>query len=133
MVKEVYPNIFQLKVPLPNLPLKHLNAYLVRAEDRVMLIDTGLNCEDSWSSLLNQMGEVGVKPENLTDIFLTHFHVDHVGLVLRLKKISPKIRILLHGEEIRISREASSFPKFLEEIKIFQLIFLIWSIIFPAI
>ncbi len=121
MSREVFLNIFQLKIPLPGLPLKHLNAYLLKGENKNILVDTGLDCEESFNSLIGQLNEIKVKPKDLTDILLTHFHIDHVGLVLRLKRISPKIRILLHKKEMLISKETSNFSRFLEKIKLFHL------------
>jgi len=87
-VKEVFPNIFQLRIPLPIPALKYLNAYLIRAEDRYLLVDTGMASDKAFGELSRQLAEIEVKPENLTEILVTHFHIDHVGLVPRLRKIS---------------------------------------------
>jgi len=86
-VKEVFPNIFQLRIPLPIPALKHLNVYLIRAENRCLLIDTGMGSDKALEELSRQLAEIGVKPENLTEILVTHFHIDHVGLVPRLRKL----------------------------------------------
>jgi glyoxylase-like metal-dependent hydrolase (beta-lactamase superfamily II) len=87
-VKEVFPDFFQLKIPLPIPALKHLNAYLIRTEDQCVLIDTGMGSDETFRELSRQLAEIGVKPENLTEILVTHFHIDHVGLVPRLRKLS---------------------------------------------
>lgn len=87
-VKEVFSNIFQLRIPLPIPSLKHLNAYLIRAENRYLLIDTGIVGDKAFEELSRQLAEIGVKPEDLTEILVTHFHIDHVGLVPRLRKLS---------------------------------------------
>jgi len=87
-VKEVFPNIFQLRIPLPIPALKHLNAYLIRAKDQYILIDTGMGSDKAFEELSRQLAEIGVKPENLTGILVTHFHIDHVGLVPHLRKLS---------------------------------------------
>jgi len=44
-----------------------------------MLIDTGLDCKESFDSLISQLSEIKVKPEDLTGVLLTHFHIDHIG------------------------------------------------------
>lgn len=87
-MKEVFPDFFQLTIPLPIPALKHLNAYLIRAEDQCVLIDTGMGTDESFGELKRQLADVGVKPENLTEILVTHFHIDHVGLVPRLRRLS---------------------------------------------
>lgn len=43
MIKEVMPNIFQLKIPLPGNPLKVLNSYLIKGKERSPLVDNGFN------------------------------------------------------------------------------------------
>jgi len=73
-------------LPIP--ALKHLNAYLIRGEDRYLLIDTGMASDEAFVELSRQLAEIGVRPENLTEILVTHFHIDHVGLVPRLRKLS---------------------------------------------
>ena len=40
-LREIIPNLFQIPVPLPDNPLRELNAYLIRGTDRSLLIDTG--------------------------------------------------------------------------------------------
>jgi len=87
-VKEVFPDLFQLRIPLPIPALKHLNAYLIRTENQYVLIDTGMGTDEAYKELSRQLAEIGVKPENLTEILVTHFHIDHVGLVPRLRKLS---------------------------------------------
>ena len=87
-VKEVFPDLFQLRIPLPIPALKHLNAYLIRTEDQCVLVDTGMGSDKAFGELSRQLAEIGVKPEDLTEIWVTHFHIDHVGLVPRLRKLS---------------------------------------------
>jgi len=98
-VKEVFPDFFQLRIPLPIPALEHLNAYLIRAEDRYVLIDTGMGSDEAFGELGRQLAEIGVKPENLTGILVTHFHIDHVGFVPRLRKLS--------GAELIVSAETT--------------------------
>ena len=63
------------------LNLSNINAYLVRSGDRNLLVDTG--CRDLFGPecgfLLEALGEVGLAPEDITDLFLTHMHPDHMA------------------------------------------------------
>ena len=104
MISEVFPNIFQINVPLPHNPLGHLNSYLIKSGGRTLLIDTGLNFPQAFQSLCYGLSEAGVKPQMLTDILLTHFHVDHVGLVPRFKEVSKDSKLWIHRAEAEISR-----------------------------
>lgn len=104
MIKEILPDIFQIKVPLPYNPLGHLNSYLIRSEQKNVLIDTGLNFPQAFQSLRIGLSEAGTNPEELTDILLTHFHVDHVGLVHRFKETSKNIELSIHHVEAELSK-----------------------------
>ena len=87
-MKEVFPDIFQFRIPLPIPSLRYLNSYLIRAENQHLLIDTGMCNDEAFDELSRQLAQIGVKPQNLTEILVTHFHIDHVGLVSRLRELS---------------------------------------------
>lgn len=80
MIKEVAKNIYTFSVTLPNNPLKALNAYVIKGEDRTVLFDTGFNAEESRKDLLNGLEALDLKIEDV-EVVLTHLHSDHVGLV----------------------------------------------------
>jgi len=54
---------------------------LVRADDRVMLFDAGAGrmMGDSAGKLGQALEAAGVAPEQVTDVFISHAHGDHVG------------------------------------------------------
>lgn len=83
MMNEVVPGIFQLTVPLPRNPLRALNAYLIKGENRHLLIDTGFDWPECEQALREGLGKLAV---NLADVdfFITHVHGDHSGLVCKL-------------------------------------------------
>ena len=83
MVQELRPDLFLIQVPLPNSPLKYLNSYVVRSNDRHLVIDTGLNRKECYDALTGGLEEIGVALEK-TDFFITHLHADHFGLVSKL-------------------------------------------------
>ncbi len=85
MTEKIYPNIYKLKIPLRNIPLKAINAYLIVGQEKNLLIDTGLNNEECLEAIRQGLQEVKVKLDS-TDIFLTHMHSDHSGLVPRLSQ-----------------------------------------------
>ena len=41
MVEQIAKDIYRIEVPLPNNPLRSLNSYFLRGEERDLLIDTG--------------------------------------------------------------------------------------------
>jgi glyoxylase-like metal-dependent hydrolase (beta-lactamase superfamily II) len=58
-----------------------LDPLLVQAPDHVLLFDTGAgtNFGPGAGKLLASLGEAGVDPASVTDIFISHVHGDHVG------------------------------------------------------
>ena len=55
-----------------------VNSLLVRTGRRVLLIDTGIGAKAPIAGL----GEVGVSPQAVTDVLITHSHGDHIGGLL---------------------------------------------------
>ncbi len=73
-----------------NLCTWSMRCLLIETQDRLILVDTGLgNKQDEkfrshfephgQASLLNSLAQKGFQPEDITDVFLTHLHFDHVG------------------------------------------------------
>jgi glyoxylase-like metal-dependent hydrolase (beta-lactamase superfamily II) len=85
VVEEVLSNIYKIEVPLPGNPLKVLNTYLIKGRGRNLLIDTGFNQEECREALFNGLSILGAALEE-TDIFITHLHADHCGLVSSLAR-----------------------------------------------
>jgi glyoxylase-like metal-dependent hydrolase (beta-lactamase superfamily II) len=80
MAEEILPNLYRIEIPLPQSPLKALNSYLIKAQGRFLVIDTGMNREECRREMSSSLQRLRVDL-NKTDFFITHFHVDHIGLV----------------------------------------------------
>jgi len=48
---------------------------LVEAKEKTILFDTG----GSGSILLSNMGKLGIAPDEISDVFISHAHFDHTG------------------------------------------------------
>jgi glyoxylase-like metal-dependent hydrolase (beta-lactamase superfamily II) len=83
MIEEVFPNLFRVEVPLPGNPLRAINSYVVKAERRSLIIDTGMNRDECMSAVHSALKELNVNLGE-TDFFITHLHSDHLGLVSKL-------------------------------------------------
>lgn len=81
--QELLPNFYKINVPLPNNPLRELNAYLVKGSPKSLLIDNGFNTKESADALLTVLSEMKIDLADV-DFFLTHLHSDHVGLTADL-------------------------------------------------
>lgn len=97
----VVPRVIWEKLEAPdekNLCTWAMRCLLVQTDDeRNILIDTGIGDKQSdkffshyephgESTLLKSLKKAGLKPEDITDVLLTHLHFDHVGGAVSLKK-----------------------------------------------
>ncbi len=90
MVEEIYPGLYRILVPIPQNPLKELNSYVIRGGERNLIIDTGMNRVECESALLQGLRELKVDLER-TDLFITHMHADHSGLIAAMARANTKV------------------------------------------
>lgn len=91
---------------------------LARQPGRIVLIDTGFMMERGgaamaekfaiphWISPLRMLAELGVQPEDVTDIVLSHAHFDHMGSADKF----PNAHIYLQKAEMLSWIEAMALP-----------------------
>src|SRR5437667_3116559 len=65
-------------------PARAANAYLVEADNGLVLVDTGL--PGSEKRILKAIAGLGREPSDVKLILLTHRHLDHIGSAAALKK-----------------------------------------------
>ena len=85
-----------------------LNAVVVRSGTQTILIDAGLGVEFPDFTRAGRLGlrldAAGIELESVTDIVLTHMHMDHVGglLVNGVKeRLRPDLRIHVSAAEVK--------------------------------
>jgi glyoxylase-like metal-dependent hydrolase (beta-lactamase superfamily II) len=83
-----------------------LNVAVVRSGDRTILIDSGLGLEfpgfPRAGQLAMRLEGAGIEPASVTDVVLTHLHMDHIGglLVDGLRgRMRPDLRVHLAAAE----------------------------------
>jgi glyoxylase-like metal-dependent hydrolase (beta-lactamase superfamily II) len=75
---EIAPGVQWFRLPLPY-RLDHVNIYLIENDDGWTVLDTGLGtdaCRTAWEAVLSGQ----MRGQRLTEMIVTHFHPDHVGL-----------------------------------------------------
>lgn len=81
-----------------------INAYLIKSGSRLILVDTGageLFGADHGGALISSLKAAGYLPEQITDILLTHIHVDHSGgLTVKNKQVFPNATIHVNKKEL---------------------------------
>jgi glyoxylase-like metal-dependent hydrolase (beta-lactamase superfamily II) len=81
-VTEVARDIWRITLPLP-FRLRAVHLYLVRGEDGYSLIDAGLDTQSARDVFDDALGTLGVRPESIRRLFVTHMHPDHIGMAGR--------------------------------------------------
>ncbi len=112
---EIMPNIYLLKVPIPDNPLGFLNAYLIKTYEGSMLIDTGWNTEEAFASLTNQLEIIGIAWNDIRYIVITHAHPDHFGLVGRLVQHTTAKVVMHELENVLVHERYLDIDNLLEE------------------
>ena len=86
------------------------NIYVLGREEAT-IVDTGVGNRDN--PIFPQLAELGIKPENIKQVILTHAHHDHaMGTYLILEKVTPKIYV--HEKDTKYI--ASSFGESLVKV-----------------
>jgi len=114
MFETLADNIYCIKIPLPNTPLKSLNTTVIKGDDRNLVIDTGLNHDDCFEAMNNGLNALDID-RNKTDFLITHFHMDHFGLLSRL--MTDNSRLYFNRPEAEILETWDNWDSTLESAK----------------
>ena len=83
-----------------------LNVAVVRSGDQTVLVDSGLGLEfpgfPRAGQLAMRLDGAGIDPASITDVVLTHLHMDHIGGLLNdglRNRLNPRVRIHLAAAE----------------------------------
>jgi glyoxylase-like metal-dependent hydrolase (beta-lactamase superfamily II) len=88
----------------------NINAYLIQGREKTILIDSGTGGRNSVGGHLQQsLAEIGISPEEIDIILLTHAHPDHVGGLLDAEEraVFPHAELYLHPLEARYWQDDS--------------------------
>ncbi len=117
-----------------NLIVLTLRSIIAEIDGHVILIDTGWGDKQDekffrhvylhgGEGLIEGLNNRGFKPEDITDVFLTHLHADHCGGAVKLKEGSNSFELTFPNATYHVSRtqwewamknnlrEADSFPE----------------------
>ncbi|MBI9089608.1 MAG: MBL fold metallo-hydrolase [Desulfobacterium sp.] len=115
MIETLARDIFCIKIPLPETPLKSLNSVVIKGKERNLVIDTGLNHDDCFAAMDAGLTELGID-RNRTDFLITHLHADHFGLLHRL--LTPDSRIYFNRPEAELLEAWEGWEPMLESARV---------------
>lgn len=100
-------DIYQLTLPTP-FQVGDVHVYLIKG-DALSLVDAGVKTKDAWDALSFQLNKHGFRASDVEQIFLTHHHPDHIGLIENF----PNARIIAHRYvDYWLTRDESFFQKY---------------------
>jgi len=91
-IKEVSQNIYMIDDQLYSIP-KWGSVYLIN-EEKKALVDTGPTT--SAGAVLDGIKKIGVSPEEIDYLIVTHIHLDHAGGAGFLLKDMPGAQVVVH-------------------------------------
>lgn len=84
-----------------------INVFLLDSSDGLMLVDTGLR--RSAPRIRAGVAAIGRRPDEVTQVVLTHCHLDHAGSVARLRD-EVDARVLAHDLDATLLEEGRPAP-----------------------
>lgn len=88
------------------------NVYLLEGGGRTALVDTGYDTPAIRSELEDGLADYGLGFEDVTDIFLTHWHHDHVGMAGTIQQASDATVYAHPADAGLLSQEETSWAEY---------------------
>jgi glyoxylase-like metal-dependent hydrolase (beta-lactamase superfamily II) len=101
-IREIVPGIYQIQLPLADSKMpgpSHVNSYLINGSKGWLLIDPGWHSPLTLRILEQALKEINLTVADIETVFVTHCHPDHFGMAGKIKQLSPKTHIMMHGWE----------------------------------
>jgi len=94
MTMKITEYLYFYKAPVAkNTALNSSNTIVIFDGKTQIMIDPGLNIRKKWKRLIREMSRDGLDLKKTTEIWLTHGHPDHTGLVNKVvRKTKAKVR-----------------------------------------
>ncbi len=114
-------NLYQITLPTP-FGVGPVHTYLL-IDNQITLFDAGIYTEEAWDCFNQQLNELSLKIEDIDQIFLTHHHPDHTGLISNFSQHTP---IVSHPNvDVWLKRNEEYFTRYE---RFFREQFLQWGI-----
>ncbi|MFO7794754.1 MAG: MBL fold metallo-hydrolase [Promethearchaeati archaeon] len=93
-INRIY-DVIQIKIDVP-FAVNFVYVYLFKVNSDYILFDAGLNM-GNWPKLFfKHLEELKISPKQITHCFISHNHLDHTGLIPKLRRKNSEIKILMH-------------------------------------
>ncbi|PSR34128.1 MAG: hypothetical protein C7B46_06950 [Sulfobacillus benefaciens] len=78
-MKLMVEDIKLLQVPVPY-PVRATNCYLIQGKNGWDLVDTGAHTDEAVAVWQKALEQYRIKPGMLHNVYITHYHPDHIGM-----------------------------------------------------
>lgn len=113
LLKGVPAEVMQPFIPQGQYP-SSMSAYLIQVNGKNILVDAGL----SENVIVERLRTLGVQPENVDVVLITHMHIDHIGALLTNGKVAfPKAAVYVAEQEMVFWRNDGIMNAAPEEVK----------------
>lgn len=92
MAKEITDGVIEIDTMLGG--WQHLTAGFVITGDAPVLIETG--SQSSFEAVASELNSIGLGPNDLAGVAVTHIHLDHAGAVGDIAKAFPNATVYVH-------------------------------------
>ena len=90
MIHEIVPGFYRAEIPLPDTQLRHVNSYIIKGKRRSLIVDAGWYDEKCLVAMKEILKKLAIDPDE-ADFFITHHHIDHIGLVFLFANVKSTI------------------------------------------
>jgi len=104
LVTKIFEDIYMIDSGLLGIP-RYTCCYLV-VGDKCTLIETASS--SCTSTILREIRAIGIKPTDVSQIVLTHIHLDHAGGAGSLSQVLRNARVLVHPSGVKHLTDPSS-------------------------
>jgi len=98
---QVAEGLYRILLPLP-WAVPFVNAFVAESRGQFMLVDCGFQWDTGLRALGRALKAIGVPPQGLTYLVLTHRHLDHASAAASVQKRWGG-RVLLHSRDIAMA------------------------------
>ncbi len=104
-IDEIHPGLFRIDTPLGE---RIASLYVLRGSDGALLFDTGLRGTIP-DHLLPALAELGIRPDEIATVVISHCDVDHFGGISDVRTSLPAARVVVHARDRAAVEDIDTF------------------------